>query len=74
VDTSDEKRDALRVGRYKLIVTTKAGQGSKKRELYDCQSDPQELRDISSQEPYIVQRLEDQLNAISEGVGDRDGK
>jgi len=74
VDTYEDKRDSLQVGKYKLIVTTKADRGSKKRELYDCQSDPEELRDISSQEPHTVQRLEDQLNAIFDGVGDRDGK
>ena len=74
VDTYDEKRDSIRVGRYKLIVTTKAGQDHKDKELYDCQYDPGEKRDISSQEPYTVQGLEDQLNAISEGLGVRDGK
>jgi hypothetical protein len=55
-------------------VTTKASSGSKKRELYDCESDPKELKDIASRESQTVNSLEDQLKMIAGGARDRDGK
>jgi arylsulfatase A-like enzyme len=61
-DTGPMKEDALRSGRYKLVLDLRTN----RYELYDLIDDPRETRNLVGERPQVVERLEPRLKSFIE--------
>lgn len=66
------RQRSVRQGRFKLVEVPQP-QGGYERRLFDLQSDPTELEDVSSRHPEVMARLGDELSAWTAGLPSHQG-